>query len=240
GQVNNFFTNVIQGYASIPNPDLSPETSESFEGGIRFNDEIFSAQLVAFSAEYDDFINQRLIQGQFGNPANPAIFQFVNEDRVEIEGIEGRFGFRLKNGITGNFAFAYADGDVIDIASGASRPLETIDPINIVAGLGYRDPDGRFGADFIVTHNGQKEADEVDDTTLCGATCVRPEESTILDITAFVNITDALKLRAGLFNVFDETFAIWADVRGLSTTGEPFEAFTRPGRNFSASVSFQF
>ncbi|MEM6908784.1 MAG: TonB-dependent hemoglobin/transferrin/lactoferrin family receptor [Pseudomonadota bacterium] len=246
GQVNNFFTNVASGYASIPNPDLSPETSESFEGGIRFNDDIFSAQLVAFSAEYDNFINQRQIQGEFGNTADPAIFQFVNEDRVEIEGIEGRFGFRLKNGITGNFAFAYADGDVIDIASGASRPLETIDPINIVAGLGYRDPDGRFGADFIVTHNGQKEADEVDDATLCPGPpqppgfCVRPEESTIFDITAFVNITDALKLRAGLFNVFDETYALWADVRGLRTTGEPFEAFTRPGRNFSASVSFQF
>jgi len=240
GQVNNFFTNPIQGYASIPNADLEPETSESFEGGIRYNDAVFSAQLVAFTAQYENFINQRLIQGQFGNPTNPAVFQFVNEDEVDISGIEGRLGVRLESGITGNIAFAYADGDVTDTTSGASRPLETIDPFNLVAGVGYRDPGGRFGADFIVTHNARKEADEVDDGFLCGGTCVRPDASTILDITAFVNITDALKLRAGLFNVFDETYAFWADVRGLSTTGDPFEAFTRPGRNVSTSISFRF
>ncbi|MEM6475053.1 MAG: TonB-dependent hemoglobin/transferrin/lactoferrin family receptor [Pseudomonadota bacterium] len=240
GQVNNFFTNVVSGYASIPNPDLGPETSESFEGGIRYNNDIFSGQIVAFTATYDDFINQRLIQGQFGNPANPALFQFVNEDRVEIDGIEGRFALNFDNGIRANFAFAYADGDVIDIATDASRPLETIDPFNLVAGLGYRDPGGVFGADLIVTHNSQKEADEVDDATLCGGTCVRPESSTILDITAFVNVGENIKLRAGLFNVFDESYAFWSDVRGLSTTGDPFAAFTRPGRNVSVSASFQF
>ncbi|MEO1487965.1 MAG: TonB-dependent receptor, partial [Pseudomonadota bacterium] len=240
GQVNNFFTNPIQGYASIPNADLEPETSESFEGGIRYTGDVFSAQLVAFTAQYENFINQRLIQGQFGNPTNPAVFQFVNEDEVDISGIEGRLGVRLENGITGNIAFAYADGDVTDTTSGASRPLETIDPFNLVAGVGYRDPGGRFGTDFIVTHNARKEANEVDDAFLCGGTCVRPDASTILDITAFVNIADALKLRAGLFNLFDETYAFWADVRGLSTTGDPFEAFTRPGRNVSTSISFRF
>ena len=240
GQVNNFFTNVIQGYASIPNPNLSPETSESFEGGVRYNNDFFSGQVVAFTATYDDFINQRLIQGQFGNPANPAVFQFVNEDRVEIEGVEARLGLSFDSGIRANLAFAYANGDVIDLASRNSRPLETIDPFNVVAGLGYRDPGGVFGADFIVSFNGQKEIGEVDDATLCGGTCVRPESSTILDITGFVNIGDNLKLRAGIFNVFDETYAFWSDVRGLSTTGDPFDAFTRPGRNVSFSASFQF
>ncbi|MEM1051183.1 MAG: TonB-dependent hemoglobin/transferrin/lactoferrin family receptor [Pseudomonadota bacterium] len=240
GQVNNFFTNVTGGYASIPNPNLEPETSESFEGGIRYVDEGISAQLVAFTASYDNFINQRLIQGQFGNPANPAIFQFVNEDEVDIEGIEGKITVRADNGLRANFAFAYADGDVIDQATGTSRPLDTIDPFNLVAGVGYRDPNGVFGGDLIVTYNDRKGASEVDDATLCGGTCVRPESSTVVDLTAFWNITEQLKLRVGVFNLLDETYAFWSDVRGLSTTGEPFDAFTRPGRNVSGSISFQF
>ncbi|MEM1194551.1 MAG: TonB-dependent hemoglobin/transferrin/lactoferrin family receptor [Pseudomonadota bacterium] len=240
GQVNNFFTNVVQGYASIPNPDLQPETSESFEGGIRYNDDKIALQLVAFTANYEDFINQRLIGGQFGNPANPALFQFVNEDEVDVEGIEGRVAVNLESGFRANFAFAYANGDIFNEPTDSTIPLDTIDPFNLVGGVGYRDPNGTFGGDVIVTYNAQKSSDEVDDATTCGGTCVRPDASTIVDITAFVNLTDALKLRAGLFNVFDETYAFWSDVRGLSTTGDPFEAFTRPGRNVSASVSFQF
>lgn len=240
GQVNNFFTNPIRGYASIPNPDLKPETSESFEGGIRYVDTGFSAQLVAFSANYDDFINQRLTGGQFGNPANPATFQFVNEDKVDIEGIEGRITFKMENGIRGNFAFAYANGDVTDQTSGASVPLSTIDPFNLVAGLGYRDPAGKLGGDVIVTHNTRKSASDIDETSVCGGTCVRPDASTVVDLTAFYNVTQSIKLRLGVFNLLDETYAYWSDVRGLRTGGEPFEAFTRPGRNVSGSISFQF
>ncbi|MEM7779991.1 MAG: TonB-dependent hemoglobin/transferrin/lactoferrin family receptor [Pseudomonadota bacterium] len=245
GQVNNFFTNLTSGYASVPNPDLRPETSESFEGGIRYSGSSFSAQLVAFSATYENFINQVQTQGQFGNPADPAIFQFVNEDEVDIEGIEGRIRVDLGSGVNARLAFAYANGDVTNIDDGTSVPLDTIDPFNLVAGLGYRDPDGVFGADVILTHFAQKSADEVDVATTCpsfapGGECVRPSQSGILDVTMFVNVTDSLKLRAGVFNLFDETYALWNDVRGLRTDGEPFDAFTRPGRNVSASISYQF
>ena len=39
-QVNQFFANPIQNYTSLPNPDLRPETSETFEAGIRYQDGI--------------------------------------------------------------------------------------------------------------------------------------------------------------------------------------------------------
>ena len=34
-------------------------------------------------------------------------------------------------------------------------------------------------------------------------------------VTAFVAVTDRLKLRAGLFNLTDERYALWSDMRGL-------------------------
>jgi len=40
-QVNNFFQFPAGGYISAPNPDLRPETSESFEAGARYTGEIF-------------------------------------------------------------------------------------------------------------------------------------------------------------------------------------------------------
>ena len=46
---------------------------------------IVSAQLTGFTGSYDDFISQQQVSGSF-TPADPAVFQFVNLDRVEVEG----------------------------------------------------------------------------------------------------------------------------------------------------------
>ena len=151
--------------------------------------------------------------------------------------MEGKAEFRTKAGITGRFAIAYANGDEI-LPGGGKAPLASIDPLNLVAGLGYRDPQGRFGGELIATHYRQKELDRT--TGACSADCYRPDGFTILDATAFWRPLDALTLRVGVFNITDETYAYWSDVRGLSDTSSVTEAYTRPGRNASASLSFRF
>ena len=230
-QVNNFFENLAYGYTSLPNPDLGPETSESWEAGIKFSTEAVSLQIAAFTADYDDFISQQVVGGSF-TPMDPAQYQFVNYDAVEIEGVEAKASFRMENGFYSRFAIAYADGDILSPGA-APRPLDTIDPLNLVVGIGYREPQGRFGGELIATHHARKPLDETDGG-------YRPDAFTILDATAFFAVTDALKLRAGIFNIFDEKYAYWQDVRGLSATSTTTDAYTRPGRNASVSLSFQF
>ena len=230
-QVNNFFENLAYGYTSLPNPDLGPETSESWEAGIKFSTEAVSLQIAAFTADYDDFISQQVVGGSF-TPMDPAQYQFVNYDAVEIEGVEAKANFRMGNGFYSRFAIAYADGDILSPGA-APRPLDTIDPLNLVVGIGYREPQGRFGGELIATHHARKPLDETDGG-------YRPDAFTILDATAFFAVTDALKLRAGIFNIFDEKYAYWQDVRGLSATSTTTDAYTRPGRNASVSLSFQF
>lgn len=230
-QVNNFFENLAFGYTSLPNPDLGPETSESWEAGIKFSTEAVSLQIAAFTADYDDFISQQVVGGSF-TPMDPAQYQFVNYDAVEIEGVEAKANFRMENGFYSRFAIAYADGDILSPGA-APRPLDTIDPLNLVVGIGYREPQGRFGGELIATHHARKPLDETDGG-------YRPDAFTILDATAFFAVTDALKLRAGIFNIFDEKYAYWQDVRGLSATSTTTDAYTRPGRNASVSLSFQF
>jgi hemoglobin/transferrin/lactoferrin receptor protein len=236
GQVNQFFENLAFGYTSRPNPDLGPETSESFEGGIRFGNKAISLDITGFTARYKDFISQEVVSGSF-TPADPAVFQFVNLDRAQVKGAEARLEGRAPNGITGTLALSYAKGDVID-PSGAKTPLSTIDPLKLVMGIGYRERQGRFGGQIIMTHSAQKEESRT--TGICTPSCFRPDGFTILDATAFYKLIDGLTLRAGLFNILDKKYAWWSDVRGLSATSTVTDAYTQAGRNVSVSLSYRF
>jgi hemoglobin/transferrin/lactoferrin receptor protein len=234
-QVNQFFENLAFGYTSRPNPNLKPETSESFEGGLRFDSQAVNVNLTAFHADYDDFISQEVVSGGF-TPADPAIYQFINLDRVEVKGAEARIEGRA-GGFTGSFAFSYAEGDVIE-PTGARLPLSTVDPVKLVFGAGYRAPDGRFGGQLIATHGAQKALDAT--TGVCSGRCYRPGPFTILDATAFFRVTDGLTLRAGVFNIFDKKYAWWNDVRGLADSSTVKDSYTQPGRNGSVSLSYRF
>ena len=236
GQVNQFFGNLAFGYISEPNPDLGPERSESWEGGVRFGNGPLSASLTAFKARYKDFISQEVVSGSF-TPTDPAIYQFINVGRVSVKGIEGKAEARLANGLTGRLAFAYADGDEI-LPDDSRTPLGSIDPLSVVAGIGYRDPAGRFGGEVIATHNSRKSLAST--AGVCANECFRPGAFTVIDATAFVRLADRLTLRAGVFNITDEKYAYWSDIRGLAADSAVTDAYTRPGRNASASISFRF
>jgi len=235
-QINQFFENLAFGYTSLPNPDLGPERSESWEAGIKVGLEGLSFSATAFHADYKDFISQVVVSGSF-TPADPAVYQFVNIGRVEVEGIEARADFRLDGGITGRFAIAYAKGEEV-LPDGSRLPLASVDPLNLVLGLGYRDPGGRFGGELIATHHNRKELDAT--TGYCTSECYRPGAFTILDATAFVRVAEMFTIRAGVFNITDKKYAYWSDVRGLDAASSVTDAYTRPGRNASVSASFRF
>lgn len=231
-QVNNFFANPPVGYISIPNPNLRPETSETFEVGARLVGDYVTLEVAAFHANYKDFIEQIETTGlPMPSPANPWIYQWVNQDSAKVKGVEVKLDLRSDSGFTGKLAISYATGKVIDGVTAVRSPLASVDPLKLVAGIGYRAPDGRFGGQIIATHSARKKAKLT--------TGYRPWAFTILDATAFVRVGD-FTLRAGVFNIFDEKYSWWSDVRGLSSTSAVLDAYTQPGRNASVSLSFRF
>jgi hemoglobin/transferrin/lactoferrin receptor protein len=248
-QVNNFFENPLFGYESIPNPDLTPETSESIEGGFRFrNLDAFGGTLslstTAFHTDYDDFINQIVVRGTGVPGVDPLIYQYVNLSKVKIWGLEARGDIRWNNGFSTIVAASFADGE--QETDGEKGKLTSIDPIKVVAGLNYAAPSGVWGGGATVTWSDDKSNYECG-----GGLCWPGEEFAILDITAFWNVTEKATLRAGVFNVFDEKYAWWSDVRGLSMRenltdpGHPLlpaslDAFTQPGRNFGVSLNVRY
>lgn len=235
-QVNNGFSNLASGYVSISNPDLGPETSRSLEGGMRFRDiglfgGLLSLNTIAFQSDYQDFISQQVVSGGF-TPADPAVFQFVNFSDVEVWGLEARGDIVWDNGVSLTGSAAYADGR--QTTAGLTTDLPTIDPIKLVAGLGYDDPTGTFGGQAIVTWSQEKDGDLRG--LSCGTACFTGDDFTLLDVVAYWNVTDRVTARAGVFNVLDETYSWWSDVRGVAATSTITDAYTQPGRNFSLSL----
>lgn len=239
-QVNNFFSNIASGYTSIPNPDLDPESSRSAEIGLRMRDQDFAFgrmgfQLVAFRTEYEDFISQQVVGGT-GAPGNPVIYQYVNFAEAEVEGLEGRANIDWENGFSARFAAAWANGS--QTTDGDKASLSTIDPVKLVGGLAWNDPAGRFGAEAVVTWSDAKKNRDTDGLACFGA-CLVGEAFTLVDVTAYWNVTDAVTARAGVFNLTDEKYGWWSDIAGVSRTSVARDAYTQPGRNFGVSLSLR-
>jgi len=239
-QVNNFFANPVFGYESIPNPDLKPETSESIEGGFRFRSlNLFggslSLQTTAFRTEYDDFINQVVVRGTGRPGVDPLIYQYVNLTTVKIWGLEARGDIHWDNGFSTIVAASFADGE--QETKGERGALTSVDPIKLVGGLNYAAPSGVWGGSATVTWSDKKSNHECG-----GGLCWLGERFTLLDVTAYWNVAERATLRAGVFNVFDEKYAWWSDVRGLNrpavgASPATLDAFTQPGRNVGVSLS---
>lgn len=239
-QVNNSFTNLTFGYTSIPNPDLKPETSETFEGGVRVRDIAVAGgdlrgYVTAYTGKYQDFID--LVQVSAGPPL--IVFQNINLGEVEISGVEARVDVEWPWGLGFTIAASASEGDVTD--AGVTEPLASIDPFKLVAGVRYTDPDGRFGAQLIATHSAGKDASDLP-VGFCtpSAACVLNDDFTLLDLTAFWNVTDHVAVRAGVFNITDEKYSWWSDVRGLGSPSAVVDAYTQPGRNASVSLSYRY
>jgi hemoglobin/transferrin/lactoferrin receptor protein len=234
GQVNQFFqnpTSPFAAYKSIPNPDLKPETSESFEGGIRVASGPVNGMVTMFTGRYRNFISQEQIGGT-GTVANPLIFQFVNLASAKIWGAEAKFSVVPVDGFTLDGAMAWAKGTTE--RDGVEAPLESINPLKFVLGAGWDDSQRRFGARAIATFASGKEASRTSFMPTAGYT--------VIDLTAYANIGEHFTVRAGLFNLLDATYIEWSDMRLANGTANAAVrgAWTQPGRNFSVSLTARF
>ncbi len=184
-QVNNSFENLAFGYTSLPNPALGPETSESYEAGVRFRNiaalgAAWTASGSLFAASFDDFISQEVVGGT-GARGDPLQFQFVNLAEVEIWGLEGRADADWSNGFGLTLSASFAEGD--QIIGGVRAPLESVDPWKLVFGLRYDDPTGRWGGQLSATHAAQK-----DENDTAGGN-FRPDDFTLFDVTGYWRLT---------------------------------------------------
>ena len=231
--VNVGFTNAAGGYKTISNPALSSETSRGYELGMRFQNEAGHLVIAAFKNDYEDFIEAQklapafLFNGGVDPVDNLTVFQAVNLGAVEIAGVElsGSVNLgELSQGLDGlnlRAAIAYADGE----DTGASQPLNAVEPCTGVFGLSYKNPSERWGGNLYLTLVGAKDLDDIhsdDPRTPVGG-------YGLIDLMAHYQITDKIRVDAGIFNLTDKSYVRWTDTASINA--DAVDRFSQPGIN---------
>ncbi len=236
------FENIQQGYVVEPNSDLKPESSKSFETGLRGNFESGNFDVAVFYNKYHDFINE---DAALLSPSGTA-FKASNIKRATIKGVEakGRLNldaFGAPQGLYTQGSVAYAYGRNED----TGEPINSVNPLKGVFGLGYEQE--TYGA--LVSWTLVKKQDRVDKNTFFspdGDQKKAPFKTPgfgIVDLTGFYKVTDDVTVNGGLYNVTDKKYWNWDDVRSFDSIGEAgvtapanIDRLTQPGRNFAINV----
>lgn len=227
------FDNPALGYKQIGNPDLQPETSNSYELGVRGEHRIGSYAVAMFYNQYDDFIEQ---------VTTPAAgyyigqFQWVNIDQATIRGAEASgelqlnsFGLPAGSRLLGSIAYARGKNEE------NGQPLNSIDPLKAVFGLAYDDPAGHYGGALNWTLVQAKE--RIDDSEVTDQYAT-PGYGT-LDLNGWVQLTEEVSLNAGLYNLTDKKYWQWGDVQGLTSASASLDRYTQPGRYAAVNLIWE-
>lgn len=129
-------------------------------------------------------------------------------------------------------------------SGGVTTALPTIDPVKVVFGVGYDEPAGRFGGQAIFTWSQAKDVADTDGLFCFNAdpalSCAVGDDFAMLDLTGYWNVSDRVTARVGVFNVLDESYSWWSDIRGVAATSAVLDAYTQPGRNFGLSLTLSY
>ena len=233
--INIGFTNLIFGYTAVSNLDLEPESSDSYEAGIKGEGQHGSFSLAFFLNQYDNFIDSRVLKG-----FNPRIrlleFQSINREEVEVKGIEFKGDWDVEASFPGLKGFrAYAS---LAWSHGqdeqADQPLNTIDPMKGVFGLAWQ-PNQSWRTELVLTAVSRKK--RIDNITAQNRFFATPGFVT-LDLLGEYRFNEHAYVNAGVFNLTDKKYWDWGDMIGREQDDVALNRFSRPGIN--ASVSFRY
>ena len=232
------FSNPQQGYQQIGNPDLKPETSDSFETGLRGRYDLGSFGIALFYNKYKDFIETTTVPNPTGNGL--LTFQQTNLSKVTIYGAEAKGDVKLDAflpaGTRALGSIAYAHGENEE----TNQPLNSIDPLKAVMGLGYDAPSGVFGGQL--TWTVVQAQDRVDHTKDVDARINSQFETPgygVLDLNAWYQVTESVSVNAGLFNMTDKQYWNWGDVQARDTDSPSLGRFTQPGRYAAVNLIWE-
>ncbi len=233
-QLNQFFENITAFYRTIPNPNLKPERSTSYELGVRWNQPGLLAQFTVFEGKFRDFIEDNVLVSGNGTSVNPLIFQSVNRGRVALNGFEARLRYDLNPRWRVQAAYGQTKGK--DAVTGL--PLNSVDPAKLVLGVTYQQPGWTVSANL--AHTAEKKLGTINPTSVtAGAVPFAPGAFTNLDLLASWQATKKLSVRVGVFNALDQKGFFWSDVRGLSATSPVIDAYSQPRRSASISLRYE-
>ena len=234
GDVNIGLSLALLNYEVRPNPALRPETSRGLELGWRWHGPRVQAQLSAYRNLYRDLIESRANLGV--DPVSGAlVFQSVNRTRASIHGAEASVAFTPDASgdwaLRASAAWARGRDDARDV------PLNSVAPAKLVVGATWEPLDGRWGAELVATAVARQGRLDQGAGPLFHA----PGHA-LLDAYAWWRPLPGMRLGLALQNLADRTHWDWTSVRGIDprASSPPLDFHTRPGRNLSLTLGFDW
>ncbi|MCJ7452804.1 MAG: TonB-dependent hemoglobin/transferrin/lactoferrin family receptor [Steroidobacteraceae bacterium] len=221
---------------AIPNPDLKPEQSNGYEIGLRYESGEFRFTASGYYTDYDDFIESKVNLG--ADPETKVIiFQSQNITRARIYGTEvsatasaAEWAATL-SGWTARLSAAWSKGQDLE----RNQPLNSVDPGSALVSLAYESASGAWRGELVTTAVAAKR--EVDRSRV---DLYRTGSYVTLDLLGQADLGHGLTLDAGLFNLTDQDYIEWADVRGRPVGDPLIPYYTRPGRNVSVTLHWRY
>ncbi|WP_137849392.1 catecholate siderophore receptor CirA [Enterobacter sp. 2VL] len=216
----------------VGNPDLKPETSESFELGLYYSGEEgwlegVQASITTFQNDVDDRISisrtANVDQAQSYpnyvglNADGEPIFRYYNVNKARIRGVETELKFPVAEDWKVTLNYTYNDGR--DISNGGNKPLSEL-PFHTANGtVGWKaTQDWAFYVQG--NYTGEKRA-----LTSGAAT---PGGYVVWNTGASWQATKAVKLRAGVQNLLDKDLS------------RDDYSYTEDGRRYFVGVDYKF
>ena len=233
-EMNSEQTNFRSRYQVIPNPDLEPEKSHSYEIGLRSTNDRNKFRIATFYNKYTDFIGSKSLGTQtVAGVPNMAVSTPVNNEEAKIYGVEVNNDFIVSDNEKGKISLinslAYLKGD--DETN--DEPLNRIDPFKLVTGIRYDDVNEKFNTQLIATYTGKARLPESD-------SYYNPSAVTVFDLLSNYNINDDFSVDLGIYNLADKRYYLYQNTRTVRASNAAFERYSQPGRSLKGGFKYRF
>jgi len=220
----------------LPNPDLKPETVQSFEVGVRRAFERNWWSVAAYYNDYDDFIKS---QQRIAGTTN---YMSMNISKVKIWGIEASAGWELYRDWRLNTGISYMHGKQHDTATGNNgyTPFADASPLNGYIGVQWLSPERMFDVELISTISGPV-------TRTTDSNKFKPSGYALFDGYFNWHINKKVHFTFAVQNIFDKRYFNYnaASLNRVPSPASmiytsPLELYTGAGRTFAMNLTVDF
>ncbi|HEZ2046647.1 TPA: lactoferrin/transferrin-binding protein LbpA [Neisseria meningitidis] len=245
-------------------PALKSEKAANREIGLQWKGDFGFLEISSFRNRYTDMIavadHKTKLPDSAGRLTEIDIRDYYNAQNMSLQGINilgkidwnGVYG-KLPEGLYTTLAY-----NRIKPKSVSNRPdlslrsyaLDAVQPSRYVLGFGYDQPEGKWGANIMLTYSKGKNPDELaylaGDQKRYSAKRASSSWSTA-DVSAYLNLKKRLTLRAAIYNIGNYRYVTWESLRQTAEGtanrhggDSNYGRYAAPGRNFSLALEMKF
>lgn len=234
-------TDIFSGSSIIPNPDLRPESVQSYEIGLRGEYERGFFSVNGFYADYKDFIRslqETTILNGSGTPV--TAYTSNNVEDVRLWGIEFGGEYEVLDYTTLSANLSWSKGRQKVSASSAETAFDGAAPFTAVLGVKHELPDYHLQFELFGTFAAGR-------TEASNTAYYLPSGYAVFDAYAKWTPRENLEVTFGIENIFDRryfpnTLTGYNTVAGSAAVANvnPLELQTGAGRTFKVGATVKF